>query len=94
MGKSVQKSTVKLSNRSFVSIGDRVRRAVEADGISLTYRDSVWIATDTTTGERASGVSMAAAWAHLRNVDTYTTHRWLHEKGVTVVRPPAFLDET
>lgn len=93
MGKSVQSSTDKPLSKSFVSIGDRLRRVVEADGISLTFRDSVWIATDTTTGERASDVSMAGAWAHLRDVDSYTAHHWLDESGVTVVRPPSFLNE-
>lgn len=75
---------------TFVSLGDRVRRAAGEAGVTLEYHDGVWTATDATTGERASGVSMAGAWASLRDVDAYTVHGWLDARGATLVRAPAF----
>jgi hypothetical protein len=77
-----------------VSLGDRVRRVADDDGVSLDFRDGVWVATDTTTGERASDLSMAGAWAGLRDVDVFTVHGWLEERGAAIVRPPSFLRET
>jgi hypothetical protein len=87
-------STAQSSLGPSNSIGNRARRVAAEDGVSLTYGDGVWVATDRTTGERASDVSMAGAWAHLREVDVYTVHGWLDERDATVVRPPTFLRET
>jgi hypothetical protein len=76
------------STGPLVSLGDRVRRVAAEGGVSLDYRDGVWVATDTATGERASGLSMAGAWAGLRDVDAYTVHGWLDEADAALVRPP------
>ena len=37
---------------------------------------------------------MAGAWAGLRDVDVFTVHGWLEERGAAIVRPPSFLRET
>jgi hypothetical protein len=76
-----------------VTLGDRVRRVAAEDGIAFSFQDSVWIATDTATGERASDVSMAGAWAGVRDVDVFTVHRWLDERNASVVRPPEWLGD-
>jgi hypothetical protein len=81
------------STDPLVTLGDRIRRSAAEDGITLTFRDSVWIATDTATGDRASDVSMAGAWASLRDVDAFTVHRWLDERGASLVRPPEWFGD-
>lgn len=48
---------------------DRIRRLAAADGVALAFVDGIWIATDTATGARASGVSIPSAWASLRDRD-------------------------
>jgi hypothetical protein len=80
------------SSSPFETLGDRVRRAAAAEGVSLDYRDGRWTATDTDTGEGATDVSMAGAWAALRETDVYAVHGLLRERGASLVRPPAFDD--
>jgi hypothetical protein len=62
---------------------DRVARLADAADVRLDFRDGVWIATDTTTGERASDLSQAGAWATLRECDVRTIrdHLYTHAVG-------------
>ena len=83
-----------LEGPAFTSLADRVRLAAVDEGIELAFRDQCWIATDVETGEQASDLSMAGAWAHLRDVDVHEVHRRLATRGATIVRPPEFVHET
>lgn len=92
MSKTGQTIVIRPSTEALVTLGDRVHRVASQEGISLDYRDGHWTATDTTTGERATDLSMAGAWAGLRETDVYAVHALLEERGASIVRPPAFLD--
>jgi len=61
---------------------DRVERLARAADVRLDYSDGVWIATDTETGERASDITQAGAWATLRECDVRTIHDHLFEHAV------------
>jgi hypothetical protein len=92
MSKTGQTTVTCPSEEALATLGDRVREAASREGISLDYHDGLWTATDTTTGERATDLSMASAWAGLRGTDVYAVHTLLEEHGASIVRPPAFLD--
>ncbi|WP_318568991.1 hypothetical protein [Salinigranum marinum] len=93
MSKTGQTTVTRPSTEALVTLGDRVHEAASQEGISLDYHDGLWTATDTTTGERATDLSMAGAWAGLRETDVYAVHALLEERGASIVRPSAFLDE-
>jgi len=61
----------------------RPLRAYAADcDVSLAWDGHVWLATDTQTGERASGTSIPRAWASLRDCDPETVYGRLLAVGL------------
>ena len=50
---------------------DRLIACAADHNIDLDYADGIWVAHDQTTGEKAAGVTIRSAWAHVWNTDIH-----------------------
>jgi hypothetical protein len=57
--------------------GDRIKACAADAGIRLTYSHGIWVAEDVDTGERASDITIAGAWATLRGESLRDVHDYV-----------------